>query len=197
MGGPRLHAVDDELVAVSDRLGAQSSGIGATGGLRQAISAQLAAAEHVRQPPVPLLCRADGSDREAGQGVYADAETDREPRARQLFQHLQVGLVRLPAAPDFLGIRQAEKGRLGRSSGIRPAETGCRSRRRLRADAARHRQGRDEAEQRGSCVVSGLPFHARHRPATTTSSRVTLLSRWAPASVHTTMSSIRAPWGPG
>ena len=162
MGGPCLHAVDDKLVAVNDRPGAQGRGIGATGGLRQAISAQLATAKHVRQPPVPLLCRARGGDREAGQGVYAHAEPDRQPGACQFLHDLQVGLVRLASATDFLGIRQAEQAGPSDRLELGPREPavpfgGGHARPQLAIGKVA-----DETEQRGSRVVSGFPLHTRH-----------------------------------
>ena len=48
-------------------------------------------------------------------------------------------------------------------------------------------------QQRGTedCPVAAAP------PYTITSSRVPLFSRWKPVSVQTTMSSMRAPCGPG
>ena len=86
------------VVAVAHRPGAQRGGVGAGGGLGQAVGAEQPAAEHRGQVLGLLLLGAVGGERVAGQGVHADAEADGEPGRGELLEDLEVDLVRLVAA---------------------------------------------------------------------------------------------------
>jgi hypothetical protein len=77
--------------------------------LGQAVGPEQFAAEHARQPPVPLVAGAVRGQRQAGQRVHAHAEADREPGPGQFLDHLQVDLVWLAAATPALGIGQPEQ----------------------------------------------------------------------------------------
>ena len=130
--------------------------------------------------------------------MHADAEPDRQPGAGQLLDDLQVGLVGLAAAAEPSGYGQAEQPGLAERRELLPREPavalGLR-RRRGRSSASASSRVRPSSARGG--VVADLALDAGHQASTTTSSRVTLLSRSPPSSVQTTMSSIRAPCGPG
>lgn len=58
----------------------------------------------------------------AGQGVDADAEADRETGRGELFEYLEVDLVRLVAAAVFGVVREAEQSRFGEEGEGLPGE---------------------------------------------------------------------------
>ena len=113
MRDPRLHPVypvPGTPVHRHRRRG-QRRRVGPALRLGQAVGPEQFAAEHVRQPPVPLLVCAVHGQRQAGQRVHAHPEADREPRPGKFLDHLQVDLVRLAAAAPALWVGQAEQAR--------------------------------------------------------------------------------------
>ena len=108
---PVMHPV----VAVAHRLGAQRGGVGARGGLGEAVRAEQAAAEHRRQMRGLLLLGAVAGERVAGQRMDADAEADGEPGRGELLEDLEVDLVRLVAAATVPGTA-VRAGRISRAA---------------------------------------------------------------------------------
>lgn len=109
VGDPRLGAVHHVALAVQVGPGAQRGGVGAGLRLGEAVRAELLAAQHAGQPALALRVGAEGGQRVAGQRVHADPEPDRQPVGRQLLQHLEVDLVRLPTAAVPLVVRQRQQ----------------------------------------------------------------------------------------
>ena len=181
-----------------------------TGSRRRAAPRRAApAASAPAAPAVPAV-----DQREAGQRVHAHPEPDGQPRPGQLLDHLQVGLVGLPAAAEPLRVGQREQARPAEDpehlARERPVPLGRIDPRpqhlvgQLRWSA---RTGRGSPHP-GSPARRSRRWHARlrhdlrasgttHRTSTQTSSRLALFSRSQPCSVQTTMSSILAPCGPG
>ena len=170
--------------------------------LGQAVGAQQLTTEHARQPPLALLVGSRGDEGEACQRVHTQAETNREPRPRQLLDDAQIVPVGLAAAaPSF---------RIGQPEQSRPPEQAERLARERRVPLGRvHGRAQLLVGQFADQVQQFLhhpstlftrplcsPVHSVH-PSTTTRSLVTLLSRSQPSAVQTTMSSILAPCGPG
>ena len=110
-GDPGLGAGDDVAAAVPLRLAGQRGRVGTGLRLGQAVGPEHAAAEQVGQPSLLLLRGAEGGQRETGQAVHAHRDRDRGPPHGQFLQDLQVHLVRLAAAAQRLGIRQAQQAR--------------------------------------------------------------------------------------
>ncbi len=110
---PRLGTGDDPVLTVPYGLGAQRGGIGARGGLREAVGAQQAASEHRREVFGLLVLGAVAGDRVAGEGMDADAEPDGEPGGAELFECLEVDLVRLVPAAVGGVVGQAQESGLG------------------------------------------------------------------------------------
>ena len=116
VGDPGLGAVDDVVVAVAHRAGDQRGGVRAGLRLGQAVAAEQLAADQVGQPARALLVGAELGQREAGQGVHADALGHRGPDGRELLDDLQVDLVGLAAAAVLLGVGQAEQAGLAQGA---------------------------------------------------------------------------------
>ena len=135
--------------------------------------------------------------REAGQGVHADAEPDGQPGARQLLDDLEVGLVRLAGAAEPLGVGQAEQPGLAEQGELLAREPALP----LGVGDGRAQllvgQLPGQPQQLAGGVIADLTQRGRHQASTTTRSRGPLLRRRTPSPVQTTMSSIRAPWAPG
>ena len=192
---PGLRAGDHVVVAVGRGARLQRGGVGARLRLGQAVRAQQLPGEHVRQPGLLLLRGAVRRQREARQRVHGHADTDREPRVRDLLEHLQVDLVRLSAAAEPLVVGQREQTRLPQRSQRLPGERtvvlgrgdcGCEL---GVGDLPR------QLEQVACVVARQQPLHrARHQ--STTSSREVRFTRSPSDSPHTTMSSMRAPCRP-
>jgi hypothetical protein len=108
---PGLDAVDPEAVAVGHGPGGQRGGVRPALRLGQAVGAEHLAAQQAGEPPLLLLRRARGGQRETGERVHAHAQADGQPRPRQLLHHLQVDLVGLAAAAPPLRVGQAEQPR--------------------------------------------------------------------------------------
>ena len=106
--GPGLRAVDDVVVAVADRAGAQGGRVGSGVRLGEAVGAQQLAPEHLRQPGA-LLVGAEAGQREAGQHVHGDADRDAGPDGGDLLQDLEIDLVRLARPAVLLGEGQPEQ----------------------------------------------------------------------------------------
>ena len=106
---PGLGALDHPLVAVAPGGGPHRGRVGAGVRLGEAVRAEQLAAEHVRQPALPLLLGAVGGQAEAGQRVHGDADADRGPDRADLLEHLEVDLVGHPAAAVLLGVGQPQQ----------------------------------------------------------------------------------------
>ena len=77
--------------------------------LGQAVGPEQGTADHLRQQVAALRLGAELVDREAGEGVHADAEGDAGPAGGELLDHLQVHLVGLAAAADVLTEGQTQQ----------------------------------------------------------------------------------------
>jgi hypothetical protein len=192
---PGLDAVDPVAAVVGRGPGGQRRGVRAALWLGQAVGAEQLAAEQAGQPPLLLLRRARGGQRETGQRVHAHAQADGHPRPRQLLNDLQVDLVRLAAAAPSLRVGQAQQ--------PRPAQQAERLAREGPGPLGRAGRGLQLLDGQLVGEVKQFLHHAAaiarvtiYR-STITISRVALLSRSPPSGVHTTMSSMRAPCGPG
>ncbi len=108
---PGLRAVERVGVPVQRRLGRHRRGVRAGVGLGQAVRAEQVTAEHVGQEALLLLGRAELDERESGQPVDADTHPDAGPAGGDHLEDLQVHLVRLAAAAQLLGVRQAQQPR--------------------------------------------------------------------------------------
>ena len=124
VGDPGLGAGDHPVVAVPDRPGAQGGGVGAGGGLGEAVRAEQSAAEHRGQVLGLLLLGAVGGERVAGEGVHADAEADGEAGGGELLEDLEVDLVRLVAAAVFAS-RRAGRAVRTRESRVKTSRGKC------------------------------------------------------------------------
>jgi hypothetical protein len=129
--------------------------------------------------------------------VHADAEPDGQPGARQLLDDLEVGLVRLARAAEPLGVGQAEQPGLAEQGELLAREPALLLG--LRHGRAQLLVGQlaGQAEQLAGGVIADVAQRGRHQASTTARSRGPLFRRRTPSLVQTTMSSIRAPCGPG
>lgn len=95
----------------SCRSALQARAAASEAGLRlgEAVAADGAALQHLRQPALLLLGGAEGVERVAGEGVDAGGDGDGRPARGELFENLQVDLVRLASAAVLLRVRQAEE----------------------------------------------------------------------------------------
>ena len=130
--------------------------------------------------------------------MHADAQPDGQPRPRQLLDDPKVGLVRLGAAAEVLGVGQAEQAGLAEQGELLAREPALPLGRRGRGPQLLAGDLPGQAEQLAGGVITQVVVAGRaHQAATTTRSRGALFSRRTPSGVQTTMSSIRAPCGPG
>ena len=111
VGGPGLRAVEDVRVAVAAGRRAHGRRVGSRVRLGEAVGAQQLTAEHVGQPPPPLVVGARGHQPEARQCVHADPHPDARPDGGDLLEHLEVDLVGLTTAAVLLVVGQAEQAR--------------------------------------------------------------------------------------
>ena len=112
VGDPGLGAVDDVVVAIAPRRGADALQVRAGVGLRQRQAAAHLAAGELRQPCILLLRGAEFLDRQRQHQVRVENPRDRHPVARDAHDDLGVGPCRQSEPTVFRRDRRAEQPQL-------------------------------------------------------------------------------------